>query len=100
MMVNVQKRNGDVVTMVPQKMILYSIYQKAEETIAERNQAITILTNKVNELLFLKYKIYSTFVLDTTSRKAFRATNESYIGFNMPINKKFSQWYTIEPRRS
>ncbi|CAD7084638.1 unnamed protein product [Hermetia illucens] len=57
MIVNVSKKVGDALVQVPQKMILYSMYEQAQDEIAEKDRTIALLSQKVTHLEnFLKLK--------------------------------------------
>lgn len=47
-MVNVSQRNGDKMNTTSQKMIVYSMYEDLVKSTEEKDQAIAILTQKVN----------------------------------------------------
>jgi len=55
MFVTVQKKIGDEIVNVSQKMILHSLYENIQNTLSEKNQAILILTKKVIKIILIIY---------------------------------------------
>lgn len=84
MTINVQIQEGDQIETVPQRMILYTLYENLERMLEEKNQMIQIVSQK-NEHLENLLKLKSERIEDLEAQIA-RFNKKKPLSFSIGLN--------------